>query len=180
MSTEPSQDGFEYDVAFSFLGQDEAIAVQLNDLLVGRLRTFIYSEQQLKLAGTDGEESFASVFGKQAHSVVVLYRQAWGTTPWTRIEETAIRNRAHDEGFDFALFVPLDIPETKPIWLPKNRLRVGYNRWGIEHAAAVIERRVGELGGSIRTETIRIAPSVYSANWTQDVSEPTSTDRMRE
>lgn len=47
---ERNEDQFKYDVAFSFLGQDEAIAVQLNDLLSDRLRTFIYSERQLELA----------------------------------------------------------------------------------------------------------------------------------
>ena len=47
---------FEYDIAFSFLAEDEMLATQLNDLLQDRFKTFLYSKQQEKLAGTDGEE----------------------------------------------------------------------------------------------------------------------------
>ncbi len=147
-------DKFEYDVAFSFLAQDENIANRLNDALSGRVKTFLYSEQQKKLAGTDGENTFNAVFGRESRSVAILYREAWGSTPWTRIEETAIRNRAHEEGYDFALLIPLDKPQTKPPWFPKNRLWLGLERWGIETAAAIIEARVQELGGNPHQETL--------------------------
>jgi hypothetical protein len=152
MSPEATQDPFEYDVAFSFLASDEAIAIELNDLISERLRTFLYSERQLELAGTDGVETFTRVFREQARSVVVLYREGWGETPWTRVEATAIRDRAHHEGFDFALFVSLD--GTKPIWLPQNRLWIGLERWGPKAAAAVIERRASELGSGVRQESL--------------------------
>jgi hypothetical protein len=92
---------FKYDIAFSFLSQDETVAQQLNDLLQDRYRTFLYSERQKELAGTDGEETFKAVFAKEAGIVAVLYRAEWGTTAWTRIEQTAIRDRAHDDGYDF-------------------------------------------------------------------------------
>src|ERR1039458_4546278 len=92
---------YEYDVAFSFLAQDELLATNLNDLLQDRLNTFLYSKRQGELAGTDGEQTFNSVFGEKARVVVVLYRAGWGETPWTRIEETAIRNRAFEHGYDF-------------------------------------------------------------------------------
>src|SRR5262245_20863014 len=65
-------DEFEYDVAFSFNAMDEAIATQLNDRLSGRLKTFIYSERQREIAGTDGQESFSQIYGKTARLVVVL------------------------------------------------------------------------------------------------------------
>jgi hypothetical protein len=147
-------DEYEYDVAFSFLAQDEIIANQLNDALSGRVKTFLYSEQQKNLAGTDGEKTFNAVFERKSRSVAILYRNAWGSTPWTRIEETAIRNRAHDEGYDFALLIPLDKPPTTPPWFPKNRLWLGLERWGIQAAAAVVEARLQELGGSPYQETL--------------------------
>ncbi|WP_292528293.1 hypothetical protein [Methylocystis sp.] len=145
---------FEYDVAFSFLAKDENITFQLNDALKGSLKTFLYSEQQKRLAGTDGEATFASVFGQKSCSMVILYREDWGTTPWTRIEETSIRNRAYESGYDFALLMPLDKPPTKPKWFPQNRLWIGFERWGIKGAAAVIEARVQELGGTLHRETL--------------------------
>ncbi len=145
---------FKYDVGFSFLAADEGIANELNDLVADRLSTFLYSERQKELAGTDGEETLNRVFSKECRVVVALYRSGWGTTAWTRIEETAIRNRAHDEGYDFCIFVALEERPQMPRWLPRNRIWVGYQRWGARGAAAVIEQRVAELGGKARAETM--------------------------
>ena len=85
---------YKFDVAFSFLKEDEGLAVRLGDLIQDRLRTFIYSKKQEYLAGRDGEETFNAAFGRDARLVVILYREAWGSTSWTRIERDAIRNRA--------------------------------------------------------------------------------------
>src|SRR5262245_22617191 len=100
-------DEFKYDIAFSFLSKDEPIAQQINDLLTERCRTFIYTERQKELAGTDGEETFKRVFSKEARIVAVLFRPEWGSTNWTRIEETAIRGRAYEEGYDFCTFISM-------------------------------------------------------------------------
>lgn len=142
-----------YDVAFSFLAQDEQIASEINTLIKGRLRTFLYSERQAELAGADGEKTFNQVFGSDARIVVVLYREGWGETPWTRIEERAIRNRAFTEGYDFALFIPLDSKPTTPDWFPKTQLWYGLERWGLESAAPVIEAAAQKRGGTIHETT---------------------------
>ena len=47
-------DDFEYEVALSFTLQDEGLALQLNDLISDRLKTFIYFQRQKEIAGTDG------------------------------------------------------------------------------------------------------------------------------
>jgi hypothetical protein len=145
---------FDYDVAFSFLAADEGIAVTINDLLQSRLRTFIYSERQKELAGKDGETVFNSVFGQKSRFVVILYRPAWGETPWTRVEKIAIQNRTLEEGHDFLMCAPLDTPPIPPKWLPKARIWIGLDRWGPEGAAAVIEARVQELGGKPVIESV--------------------------
>lgn len=145
---------YKYDVAFSFLADDEDIATNINDIIKDRLTTFIYSERQKELAGTDGEKTFSRVFGSEVRIVFVLYRKGWGETSWTRIEETAIRNRCFDEGYDFVLFAPLEKNLELPRWLPKNRIWLGLDRWGIEDAASVIESRVQEAGGIPKEETV--------------------------
>jgi len=150
-----NNENFKYDVAFSFLQQDEKVAIKLADLLEGRFDTFIYSEKQAELAGKDGEDMFNQVFGEQARVVVVLYRDTWGTTKWTRIEMTAIKNRAFDNGYNFSLFIPLKDSITLPRWLPKTQIWFNYNRWGIESAASVIEYKIQEEGGAEKKETIR-------------------------
>ena len=146
---------YKYDVAFSFLTQDEPLATQLNDLLQDRVRTFLYSKKQGEIAGTDGEKTFNLVFAEQSRLVVVLYRKGWGQTPWTRIEETAIRNRAHEHGYDFAIFIPLDESPAVPKWLPRTQIWVGLKRWGLAGAASVIEARIEELGGEPHEETVQ-------------------------
>ena len=145
---------FEFDVAFSFHSLDESLVTQLNDLLQDRFKTFLYSKNQEILAGTDGEEIFNSVFGEMARCVVVFYREEWGETPFTRIKQTAIRNRAFDVGFDFTLFIPTEKTPNVPPWLPKTRLWFGLDRFGLTGAAAVIEARIQELGGEPRVESI--------------------------
>jgi len=148
---------FKYDVAFSFLAEDEKLAIEINDLLKSRLTTFLYSEKQKEIAGKDGEEVFHAVFGKESRIIVVLYRKNWGTKRWTRIEKTAIKSRAFDsdEGYNFVLFIPLDTPKKLPEWIPRTRIWIGLERWGIESAAGVIEARVQEAGGETHEESIQ-------------------------
>jgi len=145
---------YKYDVAFSFLQQDEALAIQINDLLQGRMSTFLYTERQKEISGKDGEKEFNRVFGTESRIVVVFYRKNWGQTKWTRIEETAIRNRAFEEGYDFTTFIPVEAGSRVPKWLPKTRLWVGFDRWGADGAATVIEARVQEAGGTPREESV--------------------------
>lgn len=138
---------YKYDVAFSFLKEDEGFASQLNELISDIVITFLYSKQQEKVAGADGEKVFNDVFSKEARIVVVLYRKNWGKTPWTRIEETAIRNRAYENGYDFVIFIPLEKNPKVPKYLPKTQIWVGLDRWGVKGAASVIEARVQLSGG---------------------------------
>jgi hypothetical protein len=145
---------YKYEVAFSFLSRDETLAQRLNDLLQDRVSTFIYPERQLELAGKDGELELKQAFGCDARIVVILYRKEWGTTPWTRIEQDAIRDRAYNQGYEFCILIPLEEPPTKPQWFPPHRFWVGLQRWGVDTAAAVIEARVQEAGGTTREESL--------------------------
>lgn len=156
---------YKYDVAFSFLAEDEELAFNINDLIKDRLQTFIYSEKQLDIAGKDGEIAFGNVFKTESRLVFVLYRKGWGETPWTRIEQTAIRDRAYEKGYDFALFAPLDKPPSLPEWLPKNRIWVGLDRYGIEGAASVIEARAQERGSELRD----LSPADHAARLSRDL-----------
>ncbi|MBN2402645.1 MAG: hypothetical protein JXN64_09610 [Spirochaetes bacterium] len=113
---------YKYDIAFSFLAEDEPLAVVLADLLQNRVNIFLYSKKQSDIAGTDGELTFNKVFAELSRLVVVLYRKGWGESPWTRIEETAIRNRAYNYGYDFVKFIPLDDPPNVPSSLCVNKV----------------------------------------------------------
>jgi hypothetical protein len=74
----------KYEVAFSFLAQDLALATRCSEAL-SPLTTFVFSRHQETLAGTDGQESFRSAFRFDSRLNVVLLRAGWGETPWTRV-----------------------------------------------------------------------------------------------
>ena len=86
---------FKYEVAFSFLQDDEQLALEIADRIRDRVSVgvFVYSERQEELVGTDGVDTFSRIFGEESRIVVVVYREGWGQTRWTRVEETAIRTR---------------------------------------------------------------------------------------
>jgi len=142
---------YEYEVAFSFLADDEPLAMSIADRLRDRMRVFLFSERQRELAGKDGLEEFSAVFGQKARVVSVLYRQGWGTTRWTRVEESAIKDRAFDRGWDFLIVVSLD-GSRAPVWLPRTKLWLGFDRYGVGGAASVIDARVQEAGGQVHEE----------------------------
>jgi hypothetical protein len=145
--TEPT-----YDVAVSFLAADEPRAVELAEGLAGRLRAFVYSERQRELAGREGMSEFTRVFERDSRIVVVLYRQGWGQTPWTGVEQTAIQERGFRKGWDFLIFVPLH-EAPPPEWLPKTRIWFNFSRFGMAGLAAVVEQRFQDAGGTPTVET---------------------------
>jgi hypothetical protein len=94
------------------------------------------------------------VFSEESRIIVVFQSADWSNTKWTKIEETAIRNRGYEDGYDFVILIPTEKNVTAPKWLPKNRLWIGLERWGIESAASVIEAHVQEFGGSVKELTL--------------------------
>ena len=145
---------FKYEVAFSFLQQDEGIAYQINDLIQDRFSTFVYSREQEVLGGTDGEKTFNRVFHDDARIVIILYRDGWGQTAWTRIEETAIKNRAFNKGWEFLLVINLDKSSTLPSWIPNPYIWLDFQKYKSEGAIAVIDQKVRKSGGESRQETL--------------------------
>ena len=78
----------EVDVAFSFLAGTSS-ALELARILEASASTFVFSERQKELAGTNGVAQFTSLYEVRARLVVVLYRAGYGETKWTKIEESA-------------------------------------------------------------------------------------------
>src|SRR5438046_2362851 len=141
-----------YDIAISFLSDDEPHALKLQHELSENLKIFVYSKRQEQLAGTDGLETLRQAFFSQSRLLVVLYRDKWGKTPWTRVEETAIKEHALNEGWKSVLFVMLDERSTPPRWLPETLIRLNYRQFGPALVGA-IKMRAAELGSELKTET---------------------------
>jgi TIR domain len=141
-----------YDVAISFRSEDEPRALELHQQMSENLSVFVYSKRQEELAGTDGLESLRLAFFSQSRLVVVLYRDGWGKTRWTNVEELAIKDRMFNGGWKHLLFVMLDQQSTYPAWLPDTHIRLDYARYADDLVGA-IKLRIQELGGGLKLET---------------------------
>lgn len=137
----------QYDVAISFLSKDESIAAAIHQKLSEGLKVFFYPRNQEELAGTDGMESMRKPFFDDSRVMVVLYQEPWGKTPWTRVEETAIKEACFEHGWERLFFIVLDRTNPLPIWLPQNLVRFNYADFGLEQAVGAIKARVQENGG---------------------------------
>jgi hypothetical protein len=142
-----------YDVAISFLSQDEPLAAELYSELRKNLLVFFSPKNQEQLAGTDGLVTFRQAFLSQSRLVVILYRSGWGETPWTGVEELAIKERLllGKGGRNWLLLVNLDSSPC-PLWVPKHAIWLDYNKYSKDLAGA-IKLRVQELGGELTVET---------------------------
>ena len=70
----------KFDVAISFLSQDEPLARSIAEKLAP-LDVFVYSKKQEHVAGREGIEAFRDIFRHGCRVAMVLYRPAWGSTP---------------------------------------------------------------------------------------------------
>jgi hypothetical protein len=139
-----------YDVAISFLAQDEATARALHEELeAAGLKVFFFPRRQKELAGTNGMESMREPF-LLARVNVVLFRSPWGDTPWTRVEDGAISERCFKGGWSSLMFVQLDKASPLPKWLPSTHIRFGFADYGLNQLVGAIKLRVQEHGGEMK------------------------------
>ncbi len=144
----------KYDVAISFRWTDIEQVRELYELLRDRMQVFLADDRLEEFVGTDGEESFGYIFRDQSRIVVIFYRPDWGSTPYTRAEEAAIKQRAFSEGYGFTIWVPMDAQKSIPPYLPPQYIWFDFERYGVSGLASVIEARVRENGVMVRNETM--------------------------
>jgi hypothetical protein len=143
----------KFDVALSFLARDIEVARAICNAISPSLRVFLYERNQEEVAGTDGMESFRAVFRHDAALNVVLYRDGYGETRWTRVELTAIQERALEDGWQTVLVAALESHAKAPKWLPQSRIFASIAEFGVGGVSAVILARARELGLQERTES---------------------------
>jgi hypothetical protein len=141
-----SEDLKRWDVALSFAAADEALALQLKNLLEPQYSVFVYSKAQEELVGRDGIEAFRTVFLERSELIVVLFADPWGTTPWTIVEQDAIQERViRKDGWDHLLFVRVR-EQAMPKWVPPSRLYMNLSRFSLTELAGAIKSKLLELG----------------------------------
>jgi hypothetical protein len=144
---------YKYDIALSFLYDDEPLAQQIYDELKSKFEVFIYTEKQKLLVGSDGMDTFSDVFSSQSRLNVVLYRTGWGKTKWTRVEETAIRGRIFEEGWESLALVNLD-NSMPPKWIHKTFIYIDYSSLKFDIIIGIIEHKAKEVGSKVKIESI--------------------------
>lgn len=155
--------GPDLDVAISFLNTDLGLAMDLRERLGTSFDVFVYAAKQQELAGTDGLESFRAAFRHRARLVVILHRDGWGSTPWTRVEQEAITDRFLKEGAGFLFVIMLD-ESPPPPWLPDRLIRFSLKDFGVEQAVGAIKARALEQGSSMhRPSTAQLAEQAQEA-----------------
>ena len=143
---------YKYDIAFAFLEKDEPLVNQINNLLKDKFKTFLNSKKQEYKDDLEREMLLLDVFKKQSRCVIIFYRNKWGTTPYTAIEEKAVRTRISEEGNDNLLVISLDNPPVVPKYLSKTQIWTELAQAGINGTAAFIEEQVKALGGGLSEE----------------------------
>lgn len=144
---------FEYDVAVSFLSADLDLAHDLRDRLQPQLRVFVYDRAQEAVAASDGLDSFRTIFRDRSRVSVVLFRRGWGNTPWTGVEEIAIKDRCLATKYRSLVLVALDGSET-PSWVPDGYIHFDRTSYSIEELVGVIKARAQTLGANLREPTL--------------------------
>ncbi len=144
--------GTKYDVAISFLSADMKVAEAIDAELEKGLRVFFFPRRQEELAGTDGLQSMRDPF-LDATVIVILHRERWGNTPWTGVEQVAIKDRMLDGGWPGLMMVKLN-DDPAPRWVPHTHINFALADFGVAQLVGAIKGRVSELGGVIRTQTM--------------------------
>lgn len=116
-----NEDCFKYDIAFSLLADDLQLAKSIEASLPG-LACFLYDTRQIEIVSRQGLPTFRAPFLVDSRLVCVLYREGWGTTTWTALEDEAIQERwVQDGGGQRVLLVNLDGSEP-PAWHPQGKM----------------------------------------------------------
>lgn len=170
---QPGDQDDQFDVAISFLHQDEALARTVAEGLAP-LRVFVYSKSQEEVAGRDGVEAFRDIFRHRCKVAMVLHRRGWGETKWTAVEEIAIRDHCLEKRFEPLMFVRLDEAGDRPKWVPDSYLYLDYKTFGIDDLIGATKAKCASLGIKLKAPTaadkaIHLARAERFAGETEDL-----------
>lgn len=142
---------YKHDGAVSFLKQDQPLALQIREALMP-LDFFVYSKAQEAIAGQDGVGAFREVFRHNARVSMILFRSGWGKTPWTGVEELAIRDHCLNDGWDNLLFVRLEKGGVVPKWIPESYIYLDFEAYGLAELIGITKAKCASLGIEIRPQ----------------------------
>ena len=109
-------DQFEYDVAFSFAGEDRAVAEELGDLLRDKDIKVFYDEYHVgELWGKDLVDHLVNIYSRKGAHCVMLISQYYPLKKWTEVERTSAEQRSFRDANEYILPIQLDDTEVPGI-----------------------------------------------------------------
>jgi len=142
----------KYDIAISYLAEDEELAFAIYTELGEVLNIFIYTQHQEELAGKNGVEPLRNIFINKTNLIVILYRNGWGNTGWTSTEEKAIIDFGLKNKWEGILLINLDLTKI-PNWFPESEIYIDFQKYSFEELIGIIKLRAQERGGEVKTIT---------------------------
>lgn len=169
---------YNYDVAFTFLYEDQTLACQVNELLEDRFKTFIYFEKPDESVSKDIEKKLNLIYRKDARIIVIFYRHNWGEKGLTAIARKAIKNRAFlgDDNYNFILLVNLEDFSPQISWIPTTSIFANINEYGVNSLVAAIENKIMKNGGKAHNtpvipEPVEEAEDIVATDYTEDTED---------
>lgn len=142
---------FDYDIAFSFAGEDRSIVEQLaSKLTEERVRVFYDAYEKAALWGKDLYQHLQSVYKDRARYCVVFVSAAYADKLWTRHELKQAQARAFKEHREYILPVRLDDTE-----IPGLNATTGYidlRQHTVEELQKVVLQKL--FGGDVEDEDL--------------------------
>lgn len=109
---------YEYDVAFSFAGNDRAyvakVALYLKDMGV---KVFYDDFEREKIWGKDLSQHLAEIYNSKAKYCVIFISKYYKGKVWCKYEQQHAQARALEESYEYIL--PVRFDETEIIGMPK-------------------------------------------------------------
>ena len=142
----------KYDLAISYLKEEEDLAFKIYTELGEMFKVFIYSQHQKELVGKGGVETLRDIFINRANLIVILYTKGWGGTEWTSTEEKAIVDFGLKNQWKGIVLVNLDGSKV-PDWFPRAEIYLDYGKYQFDELIGIIKLRAQERGSDIRSVT---------------------------
>jgi hypothetical protein len=104
-----NNDGFEYDVALSFAGENRAIVEKFATLLKSKNIKVFYDEYEAAdLWGKDLIDHFVNIYSRKARYCVMFISRYYPLKKWTKVERMAAQERAFRDADEYILPIRLD------------------------------------------------------------------------
>jgi len=134
------QDGFKYDIALSFAGEDREIVEQIaKKLTENNIQVFYDEFEKTKLWGKRLSTHFQKIYGENTCFVLVFVSKEYSLKDWTNFEFSIARGEAKIRDAEFILPVRLD--NTPLFGLPEDMAYLDLEAEGVDGIVnAVIDK----------------------------------------